>query len=107
MKFTKTRFSTACADGVVTLDGYAFDVGQRKLVAHKSRQELRPADKDYHVSERTSGFPIGVATAATRLAAAQKAERAMGLVSDDQWALAIAHAVLARENMKPVPVLKG
>lgn len=107
MKFTKTRFSTACADGVVTLDGYAFDVGQRKLVAHKMRPDVQPADKDYHVSERTSGFPVVVATAPTRLAAAHKAQHAMAFIPDAKWAEAIAQAVLVRESMKPVPILKG
>lgn len=93
MRFTPTKFHAAFADGVHEMDGYAFDVGDRHLVAHLARPELRPVDKGYRVSERTSGFPINNTNAPTRAASAVLACDAMPQIGDDAWQRSIALAI--------------
>ena len=103
MKFTPTKFSALFADGILEVDGYAFDVADRKLIAHLARSETRPADKGYRVSERTSGFPIGNTTAPTRAESALLACNVMPTIGDDVWQRAIAKAIREMRNAKAAP----
>jgi hypothetical protein len=100
MRFTRAKFTALFADGVQELDGFAFDVADRKLIAHLARPELRPVDKGYRVSERTSGFPINNTNAPTRAASATLACNAMPQIGDDAWQRSIAMAVRAMRDAK-------
>lgn len=96
MKFTQAKFFGLYVDGLVHLDGYAFDVAGRLLIAHKERPETRAVNPGYLVSERTSGFRVPIKRANTRAVAATYAVEQMKKVDDTQWAAAIAYAMNQR-----------
>lgn len=100
MKFSPVKFFGLYVDGLVPLDGYAFDVAGRHLVAHKERPELRPVNPGYLISERTSGFSVPIQPAKTRALAAHYAVEQMHRVDDHQWASAIAYAMKQRAAFK-------
>ncbi|EJN06463.1 hypothetical protein [Herbaspirillum sp. YR522] len=102
MKFKKTTFTAAFEDGLLEMEGYAFDVGARLLIAHRRRPEVADLFRDYQVSERTTGFSVLIPQSFTRTAAATHAIEVMDRTSDSKWNEAIHAAAKRLRKLKPI-----
>lgn len=102
MKLKPTSFYAMFPDGLVQLNGHAFDVVGRALVVHKTRPGNLDWDKAYKVSEATLGFGIPIPSTQNRAIAVSSAETVVSAISQQEWNRRMAAAAAHRTTLKVI-----
>jgi hypothetical protein len=85
MKLDPITFHAIYADGLVELQGHAFEVNGRKMVVHKVRPLLAAIDKAYKISEANVGFAVRISPTNNRAEAVRLGSTEVQGISEESW----------------------
>ena len=103
MRLKPTSFYAIYRDGLVLIEGHAFEVDGRWLVVHKERPQLLVIDKNYKISAEV-GFGIPIAPTANRLRAVAFAVDEVSKISAAEW---FERCRLVEEARKTLRIVEG
>lgn len=103
MRLKPTSFYAIYRDGLVLIEGHAFEVDGRWLVVHKERPQLLVIDKNYKISAEV-GFGIPISPTTNRKNAVAYACTAVAEISAAEW---FERCRLAEEARKTLRIVEG
>jgi hypothetical protein len=91
------QFYAAFEDGLLLMQGHAFEFKDRLYVVHKGRE---PFERDYYVSDMRTGFAVHIPKTRNRQVAIKEAKAALASMSERALGIGLKAAEEKKASLK-------